>query len=89
MGIPLRIVEPPGDDPGVTYSPGDMWREHECWAVILPNGEVWYSGIAAADGSYWTVTGEAPKITVHPSIDDRDPRNPWHGWIRDGELVNA
>jgi hypothetical protein len=102
-GIPLRIVPvpdaggpclplpgtPEAGMPHRDLKPGDMWFEHECWAVVLPNYTVWYSGIAAADGSYWTVTGEAPNITVHPSIDDRDPNRPWHGWIRDGELIAA
>ena len=102
-GIPLRIVPvpdiggpylplpgtPAADAPGPDLKPGDMWFEHECWAVVLPNMTVWYSGIASADGSYWTVTGEAPNLTVHPSIDDRDPNRPWHGWIRDGVLVDA
>ena len=74
---------------GADLMPGDMWLVHGCWAVVLPNRTVWYSGIAAADGSFWTVTGEAPKLTVHPSIDDRDPARPWHGWIRAGFLEAA
>lgn len=83
----LAAVDTPGS--GADLMPGDMWRDHGCWAVVLPNRTVWYSGIAAADGSYWTVTGEAPILTVHPSINDQDPRAPWHGWIRNGELVSA
>jgi hypothetical protein len=104
-GIPLRIIDDPdiggpylplpesaeAELPGARseLKPGDMWRVHDCWAIVLPNRTVWYSGIAAADGSFWTVTGDAPNLTVHPSIDDRDPNRPWHGWIRDGELVPA
>jgi hypothetical protein len=104
-GIPLRIIPDPeiggpylpaADDPvaidtpgsGADLMPGDMWPAHG-WAIVLPNRTVWYSGIAAEDGSFWTVTGEAPNLTVHPSIDDRDPNRPWHGWIRNGELVPA
>lgn len=34
----------------------------------------------------WTVTGEAPNITVTPSI---NVIGIWHGWIRNGELVEA
>jgi hypothetical protein len=38
----------------------------------------------------WEVTGTPPKITVSPSIrlmtNDGDE---WHGYIRDGELVEA
>lgn len=88
--IPLRIIAEPLDGPDKSWQvPGNMWRDDECWVVVLPNGDLWYSGIPASDGSYWTVTGEAPNITVTPSIDDRDPENPWHGWIRNGELVNV
>lgn len=98
MGIALRIVPvpdaggphlplpgtPEADLPHRDLEPGDMWFEHECWAVVLPNYTVWYSGIAAADGA-----GEAPAITVTPSINDTDPNRPWHGWIRNGELVSV
>jgi hypothetical protein len=73
-----------------------MWREPdldndhgECWAIVLPNRTVWYSTVSASGGAYWTVTGDAPRITVHPSIDDRDPAWPWHGWIRNGEMRPA
>jgi hypothetical protein len=96
MGIPLRIVDP--DEPGRRLEPGDMWHDHDhdaahaaCWAVVLPNREIWYScqpfGGDPARG-YWAMTGEAPNLTVHPSINDQGP-HPWHGWIRNGELVNA
>lgn len=80
-------VDTPGSGAGLM--PGDMWRVHDCWAVVLPNRTVWYSGIASADGAHWTVTGEAPNLTVHPSINDTDPARPWHGWIRDGMLTPA
>lgn len=70
--------------------PGDVWRDHDCWCVVLPNGGVWYSSLPAVDGSYWTVTGDSPaNLTVRPSINDEDSTNPWHGWITDGEMVNA
>jgi len=83
----LVAADVPGS--GAELQPGDMWSDHGCWAVVLPNRTVWYSGIASADGSYWTVTGEAPNLTVHPSINDTDPNRPWHGWVRAGELVDA
>jgi hypothetical protein len=90
-------VLPASDDPvaadvpgsGADLKPGDMWRDHECWAVVLPNRVVWYSSLPAQDGAYWTVTGEAPALTVTPSINDTDPANPWHGFITNGELVDA
>lgn len=86
-----------GPEYGAQLKAGDMWREPdldsaehgECWAIVLPNRTVWYTTVSAQDGSYWTVTGTAPKLTVHPSIDDRDPNRPWHGWIRNGELVGV
>jgi hypothetical protein len=87
-------VDVPGS--GALLKAGDMWREPEldntqgeCWAIVLPNRTVWYSTVSADSGAYWQVTGTAPAITVHPSIDDRDPNRPWHGWIRDGQLVDA
>lgn len=84
--------------------PGAMiratWRDYDGrppgWVVFLPNGTCWNTNDRAAAagpgnqlGPYWRVTGEPPRITVTPSIDDRSPSRPWHGWIRDGELVQA
>jgi Family of unknown function (DUF6527) len=90
----LASVDVPGS--GALLRAGDMWREPdldgahgECWAIVLPNRTVWYSTVSAEDGSYWTVAREAPDLTVHPSIDDRDPNRPWHGWIRGGYLEPA
>lgn len=74
------------------------WRDREnrpaAWTIFLPNGTTWNTDDRAARegnqlGPYWEVTGEAPRITVSPSIDDRDPNRPWHGWIRDGRLIPA
>jgi hypothetical protein len=99
--IPAPGIEgpnlPAADDPeavgtpgsGAGLRPGDMWRDHDCWAIVLPNRTVWYSGIASASGAFWTVTGEAPNLTVQPSINDTDPERPWHGWVRGGFLVDA
>ncbi len=38
---------------------------------------------APGDDRGWTVTGEAPNITVSPSI---NMIGIWHGWLRDGVL---
>ena len=38
------------------------------------------------DTEGWVVTGELPNITVSPSINAIDI---WHGWIRDGYIINA
>ena len=82
--------------------PGAMiraaWRDREdrpeAWVIFLPNGEFWCTNDRASRGAgtelgpYWTVTGTAPDLTVHPSINDTGAK-PWHGWIRDGELAPA
>ncbi len=74
------------------------WRDQdglEAWMVALPNGRTWCTlERASVPGSLtlgprWQVTGEPPAITVHPSINDQSPTRPWHGWIRDGKLVDA
>lgn len=83
--------------------PGAMirapWRDVDgrppAWLVFLPNGTSWCTNDRAVIrdggkrfGPYWDVTGEPPRITVAPSIDDRGTQ-PWHGWIRDGQLVRV
>jgi hypothetical protein len=83
-----RIVKLP---PGTMYR-NPEWDEpdRECWAVVLPNGNVWRTtDRAAGDHRMWDVTGTPPNITVTPSIDDRWPSNPWHGFITNGELVTC
>ncbi len=97
--IALRIIENPGQlyrmpkgEAGI--QPGDMWRdpvwdtpERECWAIVLPNGTVFRTTeTAGGSGQMWDVTGEPPDVTISPSIDDRDPQHPWHGFIRNGVL---
>lgn len=64
------------------------------WIVFLPNGTWWCTrDRSAGDGNQlgpqWSVSGTPPRITVHPSIDDRNPDRPWHGWIRDGQIDPA
>jgi Family of unknown function (DUF6527) len=64
------------------------------WIVFLPNGTFWCTRDRESrdDGQpckQWQVTGVPPQITVHPSIDDRNPARPWHGWIRDGMIEPA
>jgi hypothetical protein len=95
-GIPLRIVDP--DEPGRRLQPGDMWHDHDhdaahggaCYAIVLPNRGIWYTCVPAhGSGLLWAVTGDAPNLTVTPSINDLDERAPWHGWIRNGEMTPA
>lgn len=93
---PGRLWSHVSDD----IAPGSMWRDstldlhgedsneviRECWFIVLPNRNVWRTTETASGGSgnLWDVSGEPPNITVNPSIDDRDWRWPWHGFIRDG-----
>jgi hypothetical protein len=60
----------------------------ESWLIALPEGGEWITTQRAADGGYWTVTGTPPGITASPSIFHNAPKG-WHGFIHDGELVEA
>ena len=55
--------------------------------VMLPAGEEGKSPFCLDSGMEggggWNVTGEAPNITVHPSI---NMIGQYHGWLKDGVL---
>jgi hypothetical protein len=93
MGIPLRVIEAPKEGAGYAgVEPGDMWPDEALgeWTVMLPNRTVWSTWYhAAGSGKRWDVSGEAPNLTVSPSIWDQTPGDEWHGWIRNGELVSV
>lgn len=58
-----------------------------CWMVRLPgDGGWWHTNMQSTDEprEYWTVTGDAPNLTVTPSINVGPEW--WHGWITNGEL---
>ena len=58
------------------------------WLVLTPAG-AFCCHCAASDGGLWTVTGDAPTLTVKPSIHQRPgvgPPHEWHGWLTNGEL---
>lgn len=56
-------------------------------AVICPCNESFAMDMPATDGGgRWTRTGTPPKITLSPSI---NLVGHWHGWLRDGVLVDA
>jgi hypothetical protein len=98
--VKLYIVDPPFPE---DREPGMMWRWGEAWWIMLPShpligtpghpGELsWRTTDIASDGKPWEVTGEAPNLTVFPSINVINPADGssyWHGWIRNGELVEA
>lgn len=96
MPVPLRIVERPWGSPYETKA-GDTWPcwntdgshtvegRGPCWVVRLPGGAAWFhTNMEASGGGYWDVSGEAPNLTVHPSI-NVGPEI-WHGWITNGQL---
>ena len=57
------------------------------WAF---NRTVWHTWEhVAGTGNRWNVTGEAPNLTVSPSIWDQTLGSEWHGWIRNGVLEPA
>jgi len=55
-----------------------------CWVVRTPGGD-WVIDGTASGGGRWTRTGTPPRLTVSPSILVRG----YHGWLRDGLLVDA
>lgn len=90
----LEIDYPHG---ALQHHPGAMWRwpeldleGRECWVIVLPNrAGAWWTTYKADFGGLWNVTGEPPKLTVHPSINAGDGPGPgnWHGWIKDGVMT--
>lgn len=66
----------------------DFGRAGESWLIALPDGGEWITTQSATGGGHWDVTGTPPLITAHPSIWHNQPVG-WHGWVRDGELVDA
>ena len=79
------IVLPNTKPQGPGYGPEVTWRTTD--RAAKPPHEM------------WQVTGTAPNLTVGPSVDvecwvtrDGQPVREgsyWHGWIRNGQLVNA
>ncbi len=61
----------------------DRGPDGNCWTVRLPDGHDWMIDGPASNGGRWTRTGDAPRLTVRPSI--QSPR--YHGWLTDGVLV--
>jgi hypothetical protein len=79
---------------------GAMWDAHwfeDTWSgpdgrslmVKLPFGHEWLIDGPSSSGGRWSRTGEPPKITVTPSILVKSERGDYHGWLRDGVLVDA
>jgi hypothetical protein len=73
--------------------PGAMWNApyyQDVWAgpdglsliVVLPDGRHWAIDTPSSSGGHWTRTGNAPHLTVTPSI--LTPG--YHGWLQNGIL---
>lgn len=59
-----------------------------CWMVRLPgDGGWWHTNVMSTDDprAYWAVSGEAPNLTVTPSINVGPEW--WHGFITAGVLA--
>jgi hypothetical protein len=54
-------------------------------AVCLPGGSWWPidAKCSGSDGPGWTITGEPPNLTAHPSI---NAEGSYHGWLQNGVL---
>ena len=102
MGIKLYLVDQPPEDMD-DWRPGMMWPSElhgpsgSGYSVVLCRHEdkagvdwpiIWHTRSSAdQDGQpMWNVTGTPPEITVTPSI---NVIGYWHGWIRNGELLDA
>lgn len=71
------------------------WRgpDGHCLAVQTPGG-VWMVDAPASSGSGWQRTGDVPNVTAHPSIRIGVGRGPngadrYHGWLKNGVLIDA
>lgn len=73
------------DNPGTGFS-RNFWQNgygnRPSYMVVLPCGCPFHMDAATRDGGGWDVTGEAPNLTVTPSIGHEH----YHGWLANGEL---
>jgi hypothetical protein len=57
-----------------------------------PGGD-WIIDYPCEDGKGWQRTGEPPNITANPSIgigrNDQGQKWKYHGWLKDGYLVEC
>lgn len=74
----------------------DKGADGHAWGIKLPDGNEWMTESSASncvcrtkdqppEHRCWSRSGVAPILTVSPSLGM--PR--WHGWLRDGKLVQA
>lgn len=81
----------PGAMFDATHWGPESWRGEDgrCWGVVLPPArdaaDIWIIDGTARDGGRWARTGEAPRLTVSPSI--LTPR--YHSFLVDGVLGDS
>lgn len=87
-GPPAGTVREPNAFLSVEYYRDHLGKRPALW-VRLPNRDdfcldsVSRDGRADGSGRGWTVTGDAPNVTVSPSINDVGY---YHGWLQNGVL---
>ncbi len=98
MPWPLKLREIPDNKWPHKEQVGDVFKQvHELmngekethWYVVLPNGALFDIYGKMSDGSPgWTITGEFPNITAHPSINSHAHSSVqgWHGYITNGVM---
>ena len=60
--------------------------------ILKTPGGDWNIDSKSSNGPGWTRTGTPPKVTANPSIGiGRKPDGSWdyHGWLRDGQLIEC
>lgn len=75
-------------DYGSTY-----WQARGGGPHLMVNtpGGLWDADSVASNGPGWEWSGEPPHVTAHPSIGMQHNDGSWryHGWLRNGVLVDA
>jgi hypothetical protein len=80
---PGALIDSAGWDPRAVPGP-----DGRIWSVALPPGgghDLWCIDAPSSTGGRWTRTGEAPNLTVNPSI----LTGRYHGWLHDGMLSDS
>lgn len=69
--------------------PGDIYKAHGdlgYW-IVFPKGHVFLTTQTSGNNGRWTVIGEAPRLTITPSIwFNQGGPNSWHGFLTDGVM---
>jgi hypothetical protein len=81
-------VAPPGAMWDATWMPSSFrGPDGHAWTVRCPNWLDWPIDAVATGGGRWTRTGEAPNLTVNPSINIGSDLNRYHGFLTGGSLT--